>query len=435
MVGDAALDRALRYFTFAVILGIALALPQEGAQLFLGSPKKSYIDITTNPWAFPVMALALCYLTTTAGAAWARSSGPILRMASSFILDTDTKYVRLPFYNDGGQIAEPEVSVVEIFDDNGDNLNTAGPFELHWTHHLPPTRARISYGDPDKTVGVISAHQPGIVRFEGMLYKREVTSTRTDGSPRIVYFKIRALMPGQRSFIESLASITPNAAEPLGFLVTTIEAPKLFRKRRPPTIPAPQPVSERGFFEHMRDAHRLPEQIRRILMNRMMREFNALTRRTDVHLARRDAIDRRGGTAWAESRIVNLRQAAKDIERYCRRIDGARVPLENASAALGRSYEGIVRFLRAHPHLARLDSVVEFRNILEGMATSIGTARSTSSSYRDSLAGLHGQSTEMNHASDVGVAIISGLIRALNGLENTVREAVKGMDEIRGAEL
>src|SRR5262249_16825146 len=101
--------------------------------------------------------------------------GPVLRMSDHLMEDIEHGYFRLAFFNIGRGIATPEVSIVEIFDDEGYSLDTSGAFEVHWSHHPPFTRAQISPGDVDKTVGIASVRR-GIIRFEGTIYKKEVRS-------------------------------------------------------------------------------------------------------------------------------------------------------------------------------------------------------------------------------------------------------------------
>lgn len=178
--------------------------------------------------------------------------GPRLSMGNRMIEDFEHGYFRLAILNIGQGVGSPEVSIVEIFDADGYSLDTSGPFELHWSHHIPPSRAQVSPGDPDKTVGLASVTR-GVVRFEGMLYKKEIRSISTAGVPRAVLFRVRAVLPGERAFVEAVFRLDPDAASPLYHRASTVEAPA--RRLRPVPLsgsqgyrPEPPPVQPGDIF-------------------------------------------------------------------------------------------------------------------------------------------------------------------------------------------
>lgn len=178
--------------------------------------------------------------------------GPVLRMDDHLMEDIEHRYFRLAFFNEGKGVASPEVSIVEIFDADGHTLDTSGPFEVHWSHHPPLTRAQISPGDVDKTVGIATVRR-GVITFEGMVYKKEVRSIPANGVPRAVLFRVRAVLPAERRFIEAVYRLDPDRQPPLCHRASTVEPP--VERSRPGPLsgtrgyrPDPPPVQSGSIF-------------------------------------------------------------------------------------------------------------------------------------------------------------------------------------------
>jgi len=178
--------------------------------------------------------------------------GPVLRMDDHLMEDIEHGYFRLAFFNEGKGVASPEVSIVEIFDSDGYALDTSGAFEIHWSHHPPSTRAQISPGAVNKTVGIASVRR-GVIRFEGTIYKKEVRSIPANGVPRAVLFRIRAVLLGERRFLEAVFRLDPDGQAPLFHRASTVEPP-VRRSRSGPLSatrgyrPDPPPVQPGSIF-------------------------------------------------------------------------------------------------------------------------------------------------------------------------------------------
>ena len=197
-------------------------IPTPRVQVFIGTPSHPFVDITPQVGVLLAVSTFVIAAIYWAGVAWPLSAWPELRIGAEMLEDVHHKYFRLPIYNDGGGAPEPAVTVVEIFDKNGLSLDTAGEFELHWSHEAPGTHPKVSRGD-EKTVGVMAV-SAGLVRFEGMIYKCEV-QTRANGVPRRIFFRIRARVPGAPTYSEAEFSIAPEDAHPLFHVVRLERGP------------------------------------------------------------------------------------------------------------------------------------------------------------------------------------------------------------------
>jgi hypothetical protein len=193
-IGERWLKTIARFGAYLTALLIALwPLPTPSVEFFIGTSTLTLVDRTVSVGALLSAGFFVLIAIYTAGLAWDRSLSPRIGIGREPIVDIDSRCFRLPIYNLGIGLAEPEVSIIEIFDENEQALDTTGAFELHWTNHPPGVRAKISRDD-EKTVNLVYVHR-GNLLFEGVNHKRDVlTSSRGLLSDR-VFFVVRAKLP------------------------------------------------------------------------------------------------------------------------------------------------------------------------------------------------------------------------------------------------
>jgi hypothetical protein len=137
-------------------------LPTPSVEFFIGTSTLILVDRTISVGALLSAGFFVLIAIYTAGLAWDRSLSPRIG-------DIDSRC-----------LAEPEVSIIEIFDEKEQTLDTTGAFELHWTNHPPGVRAKISRDD-EKTVNLVYVHRGNLLFGGATTSVTWLTSSRGSG--------------------------------------------------------------------------------------------------------------------------------------------------------------------------------------------------------------------------------------------------------------